>query len=91
MCTQANKVPSIHNILAAFFSWLTLVGFVVLPGTFTSLKHSNLLTYAQYSSSEDGEIFQKIIQNVSLLLMAGVMCGIGIVGTCWLWEKWRKE
>jgi hypothetical protein len=19
------------------------------------------------------------------------MCGIGIVGTCWLWKKWRKE
>jgi hypothetical protein len=86
MCTKANKVPSIYNILAALFSWLTLAGFVVLPGTFTSLKHSTTL-----SSSKGGEIVQKTVQNVPLLPMAGVMCGIGIVGTCWLWKKWRKE
>jgi hypothetical protein len=61
MCTQANKVPSIYNILAALFSWLTLAGFVVLPGTFTSLKHSTTL-----SSSKGGEIVQKTVQNVPL-------------------------
>ena len=77
MCTQANKVPSIYNILAALFSWLMLAGFVVLPGTFTSLKYSTTL-----SSSKGGEIVQKTVQNVPLLLIAGVMCGIGIVGTC---------
>jgi len=79
MCTQANKVPSIYNILAALFSWLTLAGFVVLLGTFTSLKHSTTL-----SSSKGGEIIQKTVQNVPLLLIAGVMCSIGIIGTCWL-------
>lgn len=77
MCTQANKVPSIYNILAALFSWLTLAGFVVLPGTFTSLKHSTTL-----NSSKGGEIVQKTVQNAPLLPMVGVMCGIGIVGTC---------
>lgn len=54
MCTQANRVPSIYNILAALSSWLTLAGFVVLPGTFTSLKHSTTL-----SSSKGGELFKK--------------------------------
>jgi hypothetical protein len=51
MCTQANKVPSIYNILAALFFWLMLAGFVVLLSTFTSLKHFTTL-----SSSKDGEI-----------------------------------
>ncbi|KAH6670205.1 hypothetical protein B0J14DRAFT_486400 [Halenospora varia] len=73
MYTQANKMPSIYNILAALFSWLILAGFVVLLGTFTSLKHSTIL-----GSSKGREIVQKTIQNVLLLLMAGVMCGIGI-------------
>jgi hypothetical protein len=86
MCTQANKVPSIYNILAALFSWLTLAGFVVLPGTFTSLKYSTTL-----SSSKGGQIIQKTVQNVPLLLITGVMCGIRIIGTCWLRKKWRKE
>jgi hypothetical protein len=56
MCTQANKVPIADNILAALFSWLTLAGFVMLPGTFTSLKHSTTL-----SSRKGGEIVQKTV------------------------------
>ena len=86
MCTQANKVPIVDNMLAALFSWLTLAGFVVLPATFTSLKHSTTL-----SSSKGGEIVQKTVQNLPLLPVAVVMCGIGISGTCWLWKKWHKE
>ena len=54
MCTQANKVPIVDNILATLFSWLTLAGFVVLPSTFTSLKHSTTL-----SSSKGREIVKK--------------------------------
>jgi hypothetical protein len=82
LCTQANKVPSIYNILAALFSWLTLAGFVVLPGTFTSLKYSTML-----SNNKGREIVQKTVQNVPLLPIARVIYGIRIIGTCWLWKK----
>lgn len=41
--TQANQAPAWDNIRAAFFSWLTLAGYVVFPETFTSLKTSQAL------------------------------------------------
>jgi hypothetical protein len=75
MYTQANKVPIADNILAALFSWLILAGFVILPGTFTSLKHSTIL-----SSSKGREIIQKTVQNIPLLLIAGVIYIIRIIG-----------
>lgn len=86
MCTQANKIPRTHNVLAALSSWLTLAGFVVLPGTFTSLKNSTTL-----KNSKGGDIVEKAVQNIQLLPLAGCMFLIGIMGLCYLWGRWRKE
>jgi len=49
-----------HNILAALFSWLTLAGYVVIPGTFTSLRDSEKL-----GNSESGRVVQNAVQNTS--------------------------
>lgn len=73
--TQANKVPSIYNILITLFSWLILAGFIILPGTFTSLKYLTIL-----SSSKGREIIQKTVQNIPLLLIIEVIYSIGIIG-----------
>jgi hypothetical protein len=54
--TQANKVPIADNTLIALFSWLTLAGFVILPSTFTSLKHSTML-----NNNKGREIIQKTV------------------------------
>jgi hypothetical protein len=86
MSLQANEAPPPNNLLAAGFSWITLAGFVVLPGTFTSLENSGSL-----SDSKGGQVVKDAIQNVSLLAIAGVFCFAGTVGSCWLWRKKRKN
>jgi hypothetical protein len=37
MLLALDGIPRLHNMLAAFFTWILLAGFVLLPGTFTSL------------------------------------------------------
>jgi hypothetical protein len=83
--TQANQAPTWDNIRAAFFSWLTLAGYVVFPGTFTSLKTSQTL-----ASSTGGRIIQYTLKK-GLLAIAGACCLFGTVGTSWLWYKWRNN
>ena len=86
MTLQANEAPAQDNILAGLFSWLTLAGYVVFPGSFTSLKTSNSL-----DDSKGGRIVKKVAQYVSLLPIAGLCCLIGISGTIWMWRRWRKN
>ena len=83
--TQANQAPTWDNIRAAFFSWLTLAGYVVFPGTFTSLKTSQTL-----AGSTGGRIIQYTLKK-GLLAIAGACCLFGTVGTSWLWYKWRNN
>ncbi|KAH0537622.1 hypothetical protein FGG08_005614 [Glutinoglossum americanum] len=86
MSLQANETPTRHNILAALFSWLILAGYVVFPGTFTSLKDSDTL-----GNSKGEKIIQDTIQNVPLLPLAVISCVAGTSGMCWLWWTWRKN
>lgn len=82
MAVQANNIRTRHNASAAVFSWITLAGFVTLPNTFTSLQTSSSL-----SESTGGRIAQDTVHNVQLLPFAGVLCCIGLSGTCFLWRK----
>ena len=43
MTLEANEVSARTNMLATLYSWLTLAGFVVFPGTFSSLTSSTRL------------------------------------------------
>jgi hypothetical protein len=81
---QANEASWGANFLAAFFSWLTLAGYVVFPGAFTSLKKSQTL-----ASSSSGRLVQDTVKHV--LVIAGVFCGIGTIGTSCLWYLWRHN
>lgn len=36
------KIHAIYNALAGFFTWILLAGFILFPGTFTSLQKSQL-------------------------------------------------
>jgi hypothetical protein len=50
-----------HNLLAAFFTWILLAGFVLLPGTFTSLQQAG-----EGTSNENEKAVLHAVQNVSL-------------------------
>lgn len=39
MLLALDDIPKLHNLLAKFFNWILLAGFVLFPGTFTSLKN----------------------------------------------------
>jgi len=47
MLVRANNVLTWDNMRAAFWPWLTLVGFVVFPSTFTSFQNSESLNNSQ--------------------------------------------
>lgn len=51
MSLQANEMAAKYNILVAFFLWLTLAGYLVVPRTFTSIKNSKTL-----SDSKGGKV-----------------------------------
>ena len=44
MLLALDKIPIIHNILAAFFVWILLAGFILFPGTFTSLSKQQAIS-----------------------------------------------
>ncbi|KAJ0120463.1 hypothetical protein J7T55_015190 [Diaporthe amygdali] len=90
MLLSLDKIPRLHNILAAFFGWILLAGFIVFPGTFTSIR----------DLSEDPDVADKSpaasvildqVQNVPLLVVAAVCCGIGAAGLLWLAFRWRSN
>ncbi|EXJ56212.1 uncharacterized protein A1O5_12668 [Cladophialophora psammophila CBS 110553] len=86
MSLQAIEAPKRDNLLAAVFSWITLAGFIFLPGTFTSLKNSDTL-----GESKSGQAVQGAVQNIPLLPLAGVCYLVGVIGSYCLWRRWRRN
>ena len=82
MSVQANQIQTRYSILAGLFAWITLAGFITLPNTFTTIQTSNSL-----SGNEGGKMVQETVRNLQLLPFAGIICFIGIIGTCSLWRK----
>lgn len=39
MLLALDSIPRLHNMMASFFTWILLAGFVLFPGTFTSLQN----------------------------------------------------
>jgi len=87
MLLALDTIPRLHTILAAFFTWILLAGFIIFPGTFTALGSLQ----GEQSASEATQYFFKSVKNVPLLVIAGVCCGIGVAGMLWLWWTWRKN
>lgn len=89
MLLSLDKIPRLHNILASFFGWIMLAGFIVLPGTFTSLAKlgSNNAVKATPGASD----VLNSVQSVPLLVVAAVCCGIGYLGNLWLSIRWRNN
>ncbi|GLB41047.1 hypothetical protein LshimejAT787_0902620 [Lyophyllum shimeji] len=84
MLLALDDIPRLHNMLASFFTWILLAGFVLFPGTFTSLRNSQ----AGIGSSEVGKHVLDAVAHVPLFVIAFLCCGIGAAGMCYLWWKW---
>jgi hypothetical protein len=87
MLSETDRIPVIYNILATFFARLLLAGYLVFPGTFTSLRTSSALQ-STAAKSNVGTIVYFSVQNVSLLGVAATCCVVGVFGIGWLWWTW---
>lgn len=88
MLLDLDAVPKVHNMLASFFTWILLAGFIIFPGTFTSIQGLDL---DDPSRSDAEKWVLRRVKNVPLLVIAGVCCVIGASGMCWLWYRWQKN
>lgn len=82
MLLKQDHIPRLHNILAAIFVWLLLAGFLVFPGTFTSIRES-IDERENDENIDDGETVSTIlksVKNVPLLVIAAVSCVIAAIG-----------
>ncbi|KAG6828792.1 hypothetical protein H0H92_006731 [Tricholoma furcatifolium] len=84
MLLALDTIPRMDNILASFFTWILLAGFILFPGTFTSLQNSQ----SAIANGEVGKEVLKAVAHVPLFVIAFLCCGIGAAGMGYLWWKW---
>ena len=73
------------NILAAACNWILLAGFIVLPGTYTKLQKSDII------QSNLGNKISTSDAHTGLLVVAAILCAVGVLGIMGLWLKWRAN
>ncbi|KAJ6512635.1 hypothetical protein C8R45DRAFT_1087783 [Mycena sanguinolenta] len=84
MLLAIDDIPSVYNILANFFTWILLAGFVLFPGTFTSLQKNPQLSAIGVSAAN-------VVKHVTLYVIAWVCTGVGAAGMIYLWIRWRSN
>jgi hypothetical protein len=89
MLLSLDTIPRLHNIYASFFTWILLAGFIIFPGTFTSIQSLN--SDSRVESSATATAILHSFKHISLLVIAGICCGIGAIGMIWLWYKWASN
>jgi len=67
-----------HNILAIFFTWIVLAGFLFLPGSFGTLLK------LQIHVKEYKNVLSAV-QNLPLFVVGFSCSAIGGIGMCYLW------
>lgn len=86
MLLAQDTIPRFHTILAASFTWILLAGFLVFPGTFTSLQKLEAK-----DGDETGKRVLEAVKNVKLIYVGAACCGVGAGGMIWLWFRHRTN
>ncbi|KAJ7755558.1 hypothetical protein B0H16DRAFT_1315607 [Mycena metata] len=84
MLLAIDDISQINNLLASFFTWILLAGFVLFPGTFTNLQQQTNLNAVENLGLD-------VIKHLSLYVIAWVCTGIGAAGMLWLWYRWQAN
>jgi hypothetical protein len=80
------------NIFAAACTWILLAGFILLPGTYDRAQKSDIITQAEKDPTNVGnQILLSFKTYLGLLVVAGILCGIGLLGITGLWLKWKAN
>ena len=98
MLLSIDSIPKIYNLLAAFSTWILLAGYVLLPGTFTSLQNiptpvdSSDPDYNPNDPPNAVEVWiLERVRNTPLLFIAAICSALGVIGMCGLWFRWRRN
>ncbi|KAF7978392.1 hypothetical protein HWV62_785 [Athelia sp. TMB] len=86
MLLALDGIPKIHNLAASFATWILLAGFVLFPGTFTSLQQEN-----GEGLGGAGAAVLGVVQHVPLFVIAWICTGIGAIMMIYLWYRWQKN
>ncbi|KZP18521.1 hypothetical protein FIBSPDRAFT_745389 [Athelia psychrophila] len=86
MLLALDSIPQLHNIAASFATWILLAGFVLFPGTFTSLQQAN-----GEGLGGAGALVLGAVQHVPLFVIAWICTGVGAFMMLYLWYRWQKN
>ncbi|KAK3988666.1 hypothetical protein QBC44DRAFT_243216 [Cladorrhinum sp. PSN332] len=91
MLKSVEKIPRLHNILVLFFAWILLAGFVIMPGSFTSVKRA--VDEASGIPINLGANRKLILSkaNTATMVVGFVLTVAGTFGTAWLALRWRRN
>ncbi|KAI3054281.1 hypothetical protein CBS147353_11464 [Aspergillus niger] len=90
MLLEVDHMPWVYNIIASAAHWVLLAGYLVIPGTFTSLQKSEKLEQALIGNGANKAVLNKI-QNPPLLAIACVFFAVGTTLLTWLCWTWRSN
>ncbi|CAG7957991.1 unnamed protein product [Penicillium salamii] len=88
MIVEADEIAWEYNIIASSANWVLLAGYLVVPGTFTSLQRSSALNNS-LSHNTAGDAILSTIQNPPLLAIACILFVLGTTTMGWLFRAHR--
>lgn len=94
MLLHLDRIPRVYNFFAGLSTWILLASFLIIPGTFTSFKNSDMFKNIENDEDKSSAVAKAILdsaQNLGLLWLSGIFCVIGGSGCLILWLRWRKN
>jgi hypothetical protein len=88
MLLELQNIHWMYNGAASLATWLLLAGYLVIPGTFTSLQKSDSIEDS-LSQNQGENVILKTIQNPPLVMIAWLLLTIGIGILSVLFYRWR--
>lgn len=90
MLLELQDIHWLYNFMASLAAWMLLAGYLVIPGTFTSLQKSDTITN-KVAQNEAEKAVLKTIQNPPLVAIAWVLLSIGVATMSFLFYRWRRN
>ncbi|KAL4947081.1 hypothetical protein BDW69DRAFT_199917 [Aspergillus filifer] len=90
MLLELQNIHWVYNFAASLANWVLLAGYLVIPGTFTSLQKSDSITDKLSQNNAEKAILETI-QNPPLVAIAWSFLGIGIGIMSVLFHRWRQN
>lgn len=85
MLLEVDTIPKLHTVLASFFVWLLLAGFLVFPGTFTTISKSIEANHGKDDwADKTAESIYKSVKNIPLLVIGALICAASLLGMTFL-------